>query len=227
MGPIMPGEGDTSYRPSSIREMVAFWKYLYKNGRLIRILLYIALSLLLLLLLTLLVQNTLDDVLGPHTFPIFVLPLLVLVMFILYSPTLPGLYRFQFQGKFRPDISEDALHGLLMEMVGKSLEVVSMMIGLICAFCIMVFEAGKFFSLPDSITLTLLAITVIDTFLITLLFTTLGRYNRDFLQRTFSAEEYKRYTSLGNYRNLLIGLIAINALGVVLLVYCLLPSLSC
>jgi len=147
-------------------------------------------------------------------------------MFILYSPTLPGLYRFQFQGKFRPDISEDTLHGLLMEMVGKSLEVVSMMIGLICAFCIVVYEAGKFLTLPDSITLTLLAITAVDTFLITLLFSTLGRYNRDFLRRTFSAEEYKRYTSLGNYRNMLIALFAINALVVVLLSYYLLSSLT-
>jgi hypothetical protein len=226
MGPIMPGEGDTSYMPSSIRELMTFWKYLYKNGRMIRILIYIALSLLLLLLLTLLVQGTLDEVLGPNTFPVFVLPLLVLVMFILYSPTLPRLYRYQFQGKFRPEITEDALHGLLMELVGKSLEMVSMMIGLICAFCIVVFEAGKFFSLPDNIMLTLLAITAIDTFLTTLLFSTLGRYNRDFLSRTFSEEEYKRYTSLGNYRNLLIALFAINVLAVILLLYGLFSSLT-
>ena len=162
MVPIMPYEDDTSYKPSSISEMLAFWKYLYKNGRMIRILLYIALSLLALALLTYLVQETFDKVLGPYSFPVFIFPLLVLVMFILYAPTLPKLYRFHLQGKFRHDISEDALQGLLLEMVGRSLEVVSIMIGLIRAICIVVYEAGKFFSLQESTTLILLAATAID-----------------------------------------------------------------
>lgn len=215
----MSYEEENSYKPSSIRELVAFWKYLYNNGRLFRVLFFIALFLILLLILTLLIQDTMDQVLGPYTFPVFVFPLIVLVMFILYAPTLPGLYKVQFHGKFRPDISPDALHGLLLEMVAKSIETIVVIFGLTCAFCIVLFEAGKLFSLPDGITLTLLGITAIDTFLITLLFSTLGRYNRDFLRRTFSAGEYERYTSPGNYRNLAIGLIAINLLAAALLFY--------
>jgi hypothetical protein len=66
------------------------------------------------LLLTYLVQDAVDNALGSNSFPVFVFPLIVLVMFILYAPTMPRLYPVRFAEKFRPGILARAIiSGLL------------------------------------------------------------------------------------------------------------------
>jgi hypothetical protein len=70
-----------------------------------------------------------------------------------------------------------------------------------------------------------MAITALDTFLVSLLASTLGRDNLAFLQKTYNAEEYTCYSRLSHYKNLLIVLFTINALVAVILVYALLSSI--
>jgi hypothetical protein len=222
MKPIMPPDDDFSHKPASIGALVAFWRCLHKNGRMTRVLLYIALSLVFLFLLAYLVQDTIDIVLGAYSFPVFIFPLIVLAMFILYAPTMPRLYRVQFSGKFRRDIGEKELNGLLTELAGKSLELIALIIAVTCILCIAVHGAARWLSLPDSVTVLLMAITALDTFLISLLASTLGRDNLAFLQKTYNAEEYTRYSRLSHYKNLLIVLFTINALVAVILLYALL-----
>jgi len=217
MNSIGPYENDNSHKPASKRDQAAFWKCMYKTGRMPRFLLYLVSSLLLILLLTYLVQDVVDNALGSNTFPVFIFPLIVLVMFILYAPTMPRLYRVRFKEKFRPDISENELYEQLTELAAKSLELISLIIAVTCALCIGVYEAANFLSLPDSTTVMLLALTVLNIYLISLIFNTLGHANRIFLRKTYSEEEYRRYTSLSNYRLLIIALIMIDVLAVIFL----------
>jgi hypothetical protein len=219
MNSIGPCENDNSHKPASTGEQAAFWKCMYKTGRLPRFLLYLVSSLLFILLLTYLVQDVVDNALGSNTFPVFIFPLIVLVMFILYAPTMPRLYRVRFKEEFRPDISENELFEQLTELAAKSLELISLIIAVTCVLCIGVFEAAKFLSLPDSATVILLALTVLNTYLISLIFNTLGHANRIFLRKTYSDEEYRRYTSLSNYRLLIIALIIVDVLAVFFLYF--------
>ena len=197
--------------------MAAFWKHLYQTGRLPVVILYLALALVLTALLSFRVQGLVDDVLGAYTFPVFIFPLIVLVMFVLYGPTLARLYRVQFDGKFRPGIPESELRGLLTEMSARALELVALIVAVACALCIGLYESAQYLSLRESTTVILMAVIVLNTFLVSLLISTFGRYNQAFLRKTFNEEEYRRYTSLGNYKVIIAILAAVDVLAIIYL----------
>jgi hypothetical protein len=197
--------------------MAEFWKHLYRAGRLPVVVLYLALALVLTALLSFTIQGPVDRVLGPYTFPVFIFPLIVLAMFVLYGPTLARQYRVQFDGKFRPGIPEDELRGLLTELSARALELVALIVAVACALCIGLYWAAEYLSLRESTTVMLMAVIVLNTFLVSLLISTFGRYNRAFLRKTFDEGEYRRYTSPGNYKVIIALLAVVDLLAIIYL----------
>jgi hypothetical protein len=119
----------------------------------------------------------------------------------------------------RRDIPESELKGLSLELTGKSLELSAMIIIGICLLCMVVYIAALYLAIPDTITLALEAATVFNTFLISLVAASLGGYNREVLRKTFTEEEYKRYTSPGHYRRTFLILAVFDVLIGVFILY--------
>jgi hypothetical protein len=214
---IVPYGDDSRPGSFSIGDTVAFWEHLYKKGQLIGVLIYILSALLFFTVLAYLVQGLFDKALGSYSIPLITFTLIIFMMFVFIFPSMPRLYRVQFKGKLRTDIPEEELNGLLIEMTGKSLELAAIIIDVICLLCIAIFEIAEFLSLPDTVTSILLAATALDTFLASLVLASIGRSNRYYARKIHIKEEYRRFTSLGNYKRIYAILIIVNVLAVTLL----------
>lgn len=195
----------------SFKEAMAFWGYMYKKG-LLGIILYF-LSFLVFFMVAWWIAHELSVkyfMVSPWLTLIIAIAILPLLFF--YIPIMPRSYEFQFKGKIRQDIPEAELKELLIEMTRKSLEIAAMVIMLMCVLCLMVYGATRYLAISDTITLALVVATAFNIFLISLVAISLGGYNKDLLHKTFTEEEYKRYTSLSNYRNTFFLLVAFDAL---------------
>jgi hypothetical protein len=198
-------------------ETLAFWEHVYKNGQMARALLFLASSLLFLLLLAYVLGGSFGGAPGSFSYPVLSIGVILIALVIFFYPTMPRSYRTQFKGKFRSDIPEVELNGLLVEMTEKSLELTAIIVDAVCVLCIMVYAAGKLFSLPDNITLILLVATAIDTILISLIVGSLGKTNLYYMRMTFTDDEYKRYSRPSNYKRIIALLVLVNVIAAVLL----------
>jgi hypothetical protein len=218
MSQILPYENDNPYRRPTLKEAVAFWGYMYKKG-LLSIILYFLSFVLLLVVFWWLAQGLISKYFGVDSWLILVLALPLLIMLFFQIPSIPRLYELQFKGKIKQDIPEAELKGLLLEVARKSLEIAAMVIILMCVLCVLVYGAAKYFAIPNIITLILVTATAFNTFLISLVAVSLGGYNRDFLRRTFTEEEFKRYTRLSSYKRAFTVLAAFDVLAAILLLF--------
>lgn len=216
MSSIVPYENYNPYSSASLSESLAFWGYIYKK-RPASIILYISAFIIFFLIMALLAQKFSGGRLGG----LFALisTLIILPMLFLYYPKLPALYKFQFKGKFSPDIKDEELTGLINEMVIKSMELASISIITIGILCGLAYYVAKYLALSDTITLVLLASTIFNVFLISLVVFSLGGYNKEFLCRTFTDEEYRRNSSPGNYKRIYAVLAVFNAIIILVLIF--------
>lgn len=218
MNPIVPYENDNPYRRPTIAEAIGFWEYMYKKG-LSGIILYFLSFAMLLLIFWWIARGLLSKYILADPWLMLIVALPMFGMLFLYIPAMPRSYESQFKGKMRRDIPESELKGLSLELTGKSLELSAMIIIGICLLCMVVYIAALYLAIPDTITLALEAATVFNTFLISLVAASLGGYNREVLRKTFTEEEYKRYTSPGHYRRTFLILAVFDVLIGVFILY--------
>jgi hypothetical protein len=212
---FVPDENKHSGKPFSPGDTLAFWEYLYKSGLLARVILCMVSSLVFLLLLAYVIGSRFYGASGLFSTPVMGFTFVLLIVMVFVFPSMPRSYRAQFKNKFRPDISREELDGLLVEMTGKSLELMAVMIDAICVLCIAVLATGKYYSLSDNVTLILLAAAAIDVFLISLVVASLGKINLYYLRKTMKEEEIQRYAGIGGYKRIIALLVIVNAVAIV------------
>lgn len=217
MSGIVPYEDDGLRKPYSAGDAPSFLEYLYKKGRLIKVLLYVVTSLIFLLMYAYTVQYTLGTEFGSFSSGLIAFAFIVFLGFVFAFPAIPRQYRYQFKGKFRPDILEDELSEQLNAATATSLEFAALIIIAISVLSIGVLGVAGILSFPALFTLIPLSATAIDTGLISLVLISLGQSNREFLRKTLREEEYLRYTSIGNNKRIFVVLAIVNALAVIFL----------
>jgi hypothetical protein len=158
------------------------------------------------------------NVLSVDALIVSVLTVGLFAMFFIYLPSMPREYQYRFKGKFREDIPVEEFRKLLMDLLAKSLEQASIILTVLLAACVSVYPAAKGMGLPDFWAWVIVGGTGINVYLVSLVIVSLGRYNREHLGKTFIDEEYKRYTSFGNYKPLLTILGIVDLLGIIVLV---------
>jgi hypothetical protein len=223
MSPIVPYENDDPYRSASLQESLAFWGYICKK-RPASIILYVSSFVIFFLIIGQLARELSGGRFGgPFA---LISALVILPMLFFYFPKMPALYKFQFKGKIRPDIKEEELTRLINEMIVRSLELASISIIAIGILCALVYSAAKYLALSDMVTLVLLAATVFNVFLVSLVAFSLGGYNKEFLRRTFTDEEYMRFSSPGSYKRIYAALAIFDAIIVLVLLYMAMNTLT-
>lgn len=223
MSPIVPYANENPYRSATLHESLEFWGYACKK-RPASVILYV-LSFIIFLFITGQLARQLSGI--GFGGPIALIAILtILPMLFIYFPQMPALYKYQFKRKIRRDIAEGELTVLVTDMVIKSLEYAAMAIIIIGLSCALVYALAKYLALSDMVTLVLLALTAFNVFLASLVVFSLGGYNKEFLRKTFTDEEYKRSTSISSYRRILAVLIFFDFLAALLLTYIIMNKLT-
>ncbi len=218
MSTIASYENDNPYKPASLKEALAFWKYICKKAP-VSIILYFLSFVVLLVLFGWISQMLFGNIIHADiSIALAAAPILLLTLFFSF-PSLPRVYKFQFKGKMRPGIPEEELTEIILDMIRKSLELAAVVIITMGVLSVIVFSIAKFLGLPDVVTLVLVVATAFNTFLGSLVFFSLGKYNMDILKKIFVEEESRRYTSLGQYKRIFVILGIFDSMMLAFLVY--------
>ena len=215
--PIVPGEYDYRYHTFSMVDFIEFWEYAFKKRR-VGLILYPLVTLSLLLCYYQLVQLLSGNVLSMNSWMISLQTIVVFVMFFFGLSSLSGQYLRQFKTKLRPDIPEKELKRLIHDMIGKALEQGSVIITIILMTCVCVYMAAKGLAMSAIMAWVLVGGTGFNLLLLSFIIASMSKYNREFLRKAHIDEDYLRYTSLKNYKNIFLILGVVDLLVVTVLV---------
>lgn len=198
-------------------DIIRFWEYVWKKGR-ISLLLYPLIALLLLLGYYQAIQRLTGNVLSVDFTVAAVLTVGIYALFFLFLPAMPRDYRQRFKDKFRKDLSEEELRQQLMELIERSLKHISFILLVLLGACVTAYAIAQRLGLPESTSWVLVIGTGLNIYLVSLLLVSLGKDNKDHMRKTYVEAEYRRYASLENYRNVFLILAAIDIALAILLV---------
>jgi len=198
-------------------DFIEFWEYAFKKRR-ISLVIYPIFSLSLILCYYQLVQFLSGNVLSMDSWMISVQTVILFAMFFYCVSSLSGHYMQQFKNNLRRDIPECELKRLIMDLIGKSLEIGSIMLTILLMSCVFVYAAAKHLAMPDLIVWALVGVTGLNILLLSFVIGSQGSASREFLRKAHIDEDNMRYTSIKNYKNIFLILGVVDLLVVSFLV---------